>query len=67
MTRKTTLASATKPLLSVTEAADMLGYDRATLYRAIRDGVAPFPVIRVRRQMRIPRLAIERLTTGESS
>lgn len=55
----------TKALLSVTEAAELLGVDRATLYRAIQEGIAPLPVVRIRHQMRIPRRAIERLTDGD--
>ncbi len=56
----------TKPLLSVSEAALLLGVDRSTLYRAIRQGQAPsIPTARVGRRMRIPRRAIERLLAGE--
>lgn len=55
----------TKPLLSVSEAALLLGMDRSTLYRAIRQGDADdIPMARVGRRMRIPRRAIERLLAG---
>lgn len=62
--RSTTVG--TKPLLSVSEAALLLGMDRSTLYRAIRQGEAgDIPMARVGRRMRIPRRAIERLVAGK--
>lgn len=61
--RRTTAGA--KPLLSVSEAALLLGMDRSTLYRAIRNGdVEDLPTARVGRRMRIPRRAVERLVAG---
>ena len=62
--RRTTAGA--KPLLSVSEAALLLGMDRSTLYRAIRNGdVEDLPTARVGRRMRIPRRAVERLVAGQ--
>lgn len=45
----------------------MLGLGRSTLYQAIRDDNCPLPVIRIGRQLRIPRAALERLgQTGDT-
>ena len=54
-----------KALLSVDEAAQMLGQSRSSLYRAINHGEAPFPVYKIG-TFRIPALAIERLLSGEA-
>ena len=54
-----------KALLSVDEAAEMLGQSRSSLYRAINHGEAPFPVYKIG-TFRIPALAIERLLSGEA-
>jgi len=54
-----------KALLSVDEAAAMLGQSRSSLYRAINHGDAPFPVYKIG-TFRIPALAIERLLNGEA-
>lgn len=63
--RRTTAGA--KPLLSVSEAALLLGMDRSTLYRAIRNGdVEDLPTARVGRRMRIPRRAVERLVAGQA-
>lgn len=43
------------------EAFAELGIDRATGYRAIREGTFPIPVIRVGRLIRVPTLALRRL------
>ncbi len=51
-------------LLSVEEAATLLGIDRATCYRAIRNDTLPVPVMRLGGRIRIPRRAIERLLEG---
>lgn len=62
--RRTTAGA--KPLLSVSEAALLLGMDRSTLYRAIRNGdVEDLPTARVGRRVRIPRRAVERLVAGQ--
>lgn len=52
-------------LLSVEEAAALLGVARDTVYRAIRAGTLPLPVYVIGKRMRIPRRAIERLFEGE--
>jgi len=51
-------------LLSVEEAATLLGVARDTVYRAIRAGTLPLPVYVIGKRMRIPRLAVERLLQG---
>ncbi len=53
-----------KLLLSVQEAAILLGQTRATLYRAIRAGTLPLPIHRIGGRMKIPRAAIDRLLAG---
>ncbi len=50
-----------KPLLSIEEAANLLGESRSTLYRAIASGRFPLPVYAIGGRMRIPRRAVERL------
>jgi len=55
-----------KSLLSVEEAAELLGVDRATCYRAIRSETFPLPVVRLGGRIRIPSRAIERLIDGMS-
>jgi len=50
-----------RPVLSAEEAFRELGIDRATGYRAIRDGTFPTEVIRVGRAIRIPTSALRRL------
>jgi excisionase family DNA binding protein len=54
-----------RPLVTVEEAANLLGESRSTFYRAIKDGTFPLPVYRIGRRMKIPRLAVERLIAGE--
>jgi excisionase family DNA binding protein len=54
-----------KPLLSVEEAAEMLGQSRSSLYRAIKKGSVPLPVYKIGGRYRIPRAAVERLLNGE--
>ena len=51
-------------LLSVEEAATLLGIDRATCYRAIRNDTLPVPVVRLGGRIRIPKRAVERLLEG---
>ena len=53
-----------KPLLTVSQAAVLLGSDRSTLYKAIADDRFPLPVVRLNRQILIPRVAVERLLGG---
>ncbi len=54
-----------KPLLSVEEAANLLGATRSTLYRAVKAGTLPLPVFRIGSRIRIPRLAVENLIAGK--
>ncbi len=53
-----------KPLLSVEEAANLLGETRSTLYRSIKEGSFPLPIFRIGRRIRIPRRSVERLLNG---
>ena len=53
-----------KPLLTVSQAAVLLGSDRSTLYKAIGDDRFPLPVVRLNRRILIPRVAVERLLGG---
>lgn len=53
-----------KPLLSVEEAALLLGETRSTLYRSIKAGDFPLPIFRLGRRIRIPRRSVERLLAG---
>lgn len=53
-----------KPLLTVSRAAVLLGGDRSTLYKAIGDDRFPLPVVRLNRQILIPRVGVERLLGG---
>lgn len=54
-----------KPLLSVEEAAILLGESRSSVYRSIDRGDLPLPVFRINGRLRIPRRAVERLIDGE--
>jgi len=54
-----------KPLLSVEEAAELLGQSRSSLYRAIGRGDLPLPLVTINGRYRIPRVAVERLIDGE--
>jgi excisionase family DNA binding protein len=56
---------ATKPLLSIEEAAILLGETRSTLYRAVQAGTLPLPVYTIGGRLRIPRRAVERLLDGD--
>jgi len=47
--------------LSVTEAGQLLGVGKGSLYRAIRDGRVPALRVGRKPRFRIPRLAVERL------
>ena len=57
MTRR----SSSPLLLTVAEAAETLGMGRSTLYAAIKSGSCPLAVTRIGKQIRIPRVALERL------
>ena len=54
-----------KPLLSVEDAAVLLGQSRSSIYRAIDRGDLPLPVFTINGRLRIPRRAVERLLDGE--
>lgn len=54
-----------RPLLSVEEAAELLGHSRSSLYRSIHKGDLPLPLLRISGRWRIPRRAVERLVAGE--
>jgi len=51
-------------LLSISQAARLLGIGRSTLYNGLRTGASAVPVVRVGKQWRVPRTAIERLLDG---
>ena len=53
-----------RALVGIDEAAVMLGEDRSTLYRSIKRGDFPLPVVTINGRMRVPRKAIETLITG---
>ena len=52
-------------LLTVGEAARLLGVGRSTLYAAIGSGQSSVPVVRVGRQWRVPLAAVERILDGD--
>lgn len=54
-----------KPLLSVEDAAVLLGQSRSSIYRAIDRGDLPLPVFTINGRLRIPRRAVERLLDGD--
>ena len=56
-----------KPLVSVEEAAEMLGQSRSSLYRSIAKGDLPLPIWKIAGRYRIPRRAVERLVAGDPS
>ena len=57
-------SSGERALVGIDEAAVMLGEDRSTLYRSIKHGDFPLPVVTINGRMRVPRKAIETLITG---
>lgn len=62
---KRTTSTTPSPFVSVEEAALLLGEARSTLYRAVKAGTLPLPVVRIGARIRIPRIAIDRLIVGE--
>ena len=54
-----------KPLLSVDDAAVLLGQSRSSIYRAIGRGDLPVPVFTINGRIRIARHVVERLPAGE--
>lgn len=53
------------PLVSIDEAAVLLGASRSSVYRSIERGDLPLPVFRINGRLRIARRAVERLIAGE--
>lgn len=51
--------------VDVPTAAAKIGVHKLTLYKQIREGEVPFPVIRVGRRLLIPTAALDRLLAGE--
>ena len=58
------LAAHGRPLLSVDEAAVLLGCNRSSVYRSIGRGDFPLPVFRLNGRYRITRASVERLIAG---
>jgi excisionase family DNA binding protein len=56
-----TLGSSRPLLMTVAEAAEALGVGRSTLYDAIKSDACPLPVVRLGKQLWIPRAALDRL------
>ncbi len=54
-----------KALLSVDQAAILLGVSRSSLYRSIERDDLPLPVFKINGRLRIARAAVERLIAGE--
>lgn len=54
-------------VLTVVEAAKMLRVSPDALYRSIREGTCPVPVVKVGRTMRISRLQLDRLLHGDTN
>lgn len=54
-----------RPLVSVEEAATLMGLSRAAVYRSIHKGDLPVPLLQISGRWRIPRRAVERLIAGE--
>jgi predicted DNA-binding transcriptional regulator AlpA len=59
--RHSTSSLLDRPVISAEDAFRLLGIDRSTGYRAIREGIFPVPVLRVGRLIRVPTLALRRL------
>jgi len=49
------------PTTTVKVAAEVLGVAEWSLYNAIREGTAPFPVVRVGRRLVVPTAPLRRL------
>jgi predicted DNA-binding transcriptional regulator AlpA len=56
-----------QPCLSAEEAFSILGIDRKTGYRAIKEGAFPVEVFRVGRRIRVPTAALLQLLAGGGS
>ena len=56
-----------RPVISAEQAFGILGIDRGTGYRAIREGTFPVPVLHIGKLIRVPTVALVRLLQlGES-
>lgn len=62
--RRESKGPAAGDLLSVEQAAALLGVTRDTIYRAIKAKRLPLPVYVIGKRMRIPRAAVDRLLAG---
>ena len=56
-----------KPLLSIEEAAEMLGIHRCTLHRSIERGDFPLPLFQINARWLVPRKAVEALIDGATA
>ncbi len=54
-----------RPVISADEAFALLGIDRTTGYRAIKEGTFPVPCIRVGRLLKVPTAPLVRMLSGE--
>lgn len=54
-----------RPLLSVEEAAELLGQSRSSLYRAVERGDLPFPVFTINGRYRIALRSVEQVIAGD--
>ena len=59
--REASTAWRAQTVLSAEEAFKLLGIDRSTGYRAIREGAFPVAVVRIGRVIRVPTAALARL------
>jgi len=59
--REASAAWRAQTVISAEESFRLLGIDRSTGYKAIRDGTFPAPVLRIGRVIRIPTAALSRL------
>lgn len=66
MAAEATKGPGSRALLSVEQAATLLGVTRDTVYRAIKAKTLPVPVYVIGKRMRIPRRAVERLLEGDA-
>jgi predicted site-specific integrase-resolvase len=53
-----------RPVISADEAFALLGIDRTTGYRAIKEGTFPIPCIRVGRLLKVPTAPLVRVLSG---
>ena len=54
-----------QPVVTAEEAFRVLGIDRSTGYKAIREGTFPVPVLRIGRVIRVPTLPLVQLLRPE--